>query len=246
MPHTDRIRQLIATLDRENTNAAEEAQFELIEHFGAEALEPLIAAVPHFAYFGRLCAIEIFESIKDPRAAAVLIPWLKSDNEVVRERSAGALGSLGVTDAIPDLLVAWDAAKGRGTPPDWSEPVTIRRALTQLGARDVVLPPGAARLEVDTPWDHAWPASALPHVFEQLAQAGQVVLYFQYWTRHPEYDPSAWYGITDADTTLQHDWASPWEALVDASSRQAVASAMAATVPPGTVATVEWMDRSDL
>jgi HEAT repeats len=246
MSHADRIRQLIATLEQENTNAAEEAQFALIEHFGAEALEPLIAAAPRFAHFGRLCAIEIFESIEDPRAAPVLIPWLKSDNDVVRERSAGALGSLGVTDAIPDLLDAWDAAKGRGTPPDWSEPVTIRRALAQLGARHVVLPAGAAQLEVDTPWDHAWPASALPQVFEQLAQARQVVLYFQYWTRHPEYDPSAWYGITDADTTLEHDWASSWDDLVDASSRQASASAVATAVPPGTVATVEWMDRSDL
>jgi hypothetical protein len=246
MQQTDRLNKLLADLDHENTITAEEARFALIEHFGAEALEPLIAAAPRFSRFGRLCAIEIFDAIDDPRAAPVLIPWLKSEDDVVRERSAGALGDLGVTDAVPDLLEAWRASKARDTPPDWSEPATLRRALAQLGARDVVLPAAAAELEVDTPWDHAWPASALPRVFEQLAQARQVVLYFQYWTRHPEYDPSAWYGVPDADTTLDHDWASSWDALVDASWRQAAAKAEATTVPPGTVATVEWIDRSDL
>ena len=65
MPHADRISQLVAKLDQENTNAAEEAQLELIEDFGAAALEPLIAAAPDFSDFGRLCAIEIFEAIED-------------------------------------------------------------------------------------------------------------------------------------------------------------------------------------
>jgi HEAT repeat protein len=227
MQHADRLSQLVEELDHENTTTAEEARFELIEQFGAEALEPLLTAAPRFSYFGRLCAIEIFEAIEDPRAAPVLIPWLKSENDVVRERSARAV-------------------KASDTPPDWSEPATLRRALARLGARDVVLPAAAAELEVDTPWDHAWPASALRGVFEHLAQARQVVLYFQYWTRGPEYDPSAWYGVAEADTTLDHDWASSWDALVDASWRQAAAKAEATTVPPGTVATVEWIDRSDL
>jgi len=53
----ERIRQLIPELDQENTNDAQEAQFELAEDYGAEALEPLLEASPAFDDFGRLCAI---------------------------------------------------------------------------------------------------------------------------------------------------------------------------------------------
>ena len=99
-----RIRQLVAALDDENHNDAEEAQFELTEDFGAEALEPLIAAAPRFSDFGRLCAIEVFEAIGDNRAAPVLIPWLTSANDVVSRlvrRRARSMRSNGRSPPAP-------------------------------------------------------------------------------------------------------------------------------------------------
>jgi hypothetical protein len=243
MTREERIHRLLATLDGPDTNAAEEAQIALIEDFGAAALEPLLAVAPGFSHFGRLCAIEIFDAIGDPRAAPVLIPWLESENDVQREWAADALGSLGATEAIPHIYAAWAATKARGTPPNWSEPDRIRRALSALGARREVLPEAAARLEAEGhDWDHAWPPAVLPEVFGHLADAGQVVMYFQYWRR----EASDWYGVPDTGASVELDWALPWAALVAESRRQATAKAEAASVPPGTVATIAWLDRSDL
>jgi hypothetical protein len=56
------LRQLVAELDHDDSNVAEEAQSALIA-YGQDSLEPLLAAAPNFAPFGRLCAIEIFGSI---------------------------------------------------------------------------------------------------------------------------------------------------------------------------------------
>lgn len=249
MTRAERIRQLVAELDQENTNGAEEAQFELTEDFGAEALEPLLEAAPAFGDFGRLCAIEVFEAIGDRRAGPVLVPWLKSDNDTVRDWSAGALGRLGVDEAVPALREAWEASKERATPPDWTEPVSIRHALTALGAREVVVPAVVARLSIeDDRLGLAWPAQALADVLNALADARQVVPYFMYWTRRPEHDPKSWYGITEARATVELDWSGPWDALVEEARRQAVghAEAQAAGLPPATVATVEWLDERDV
>jgi hypothetical protein len=249
MTRAERIRQLVAELDQENTNDAEEAQFELTEGYGAEALEALLEAAPAFGDFGRLCAIEVFEAMGDPRAGAVLIPWLKSDNDTIRDWSAGALGRLGVSEAVPALREAWDASKERGTPPDWTEPVSIRHALAALGAREVVVPEVVARLRVeDVRLTSAWPARVLGDVLNALADARQVVPYFMYWTRRPEYDPKSWYGITEAGASIELDWSQPWDTLVEDARRQAVGHAKSQTpcLPPATVATVEWLDERDV
>jgi hypothetical protein len=242
----ERIQELVAALDGDDTNAAEEAQYALTEHVGADALEPLLAAAPGFSRFGALCAIEVFESIGDRGAAAVLIPWLRSEHDTVRDWSADALGRLGASEAVPDLRDALAAAKARGTPPDWTEPARIRDALARLGARDVVLPAAARRLEAGGhDWDHAWPASALPAVLGHLAEARQVIVYFQYWAPYAEGGPNSWIGV-DAGEAPKLDWTRPWDALVAESSRAAIAAANASDVPSGTVATVEWIDESDI
>jgi hypothetical protein len=119
-----------------------------------------------------------------------------SEDDTEREWSARALGDLGVSEAVPHLLRALAAADRRGTPPDWSEPVSIRHALAVLGARRVVIPQEIARLQIDDELGPAWPVDVLGDVLRRLADARQVVLYFQYWTRRPEYDPSAWYAVT--------------------------------------------------
>jgi hypothetical protein len=188
----------------------------------------------------------MFETIGDRRAAAVLIPWLHSEDDTIRDWAAGTLGRLGASDAIPYLLDAWAAAKARGTPPDWTEPAQIRDALARLGARHVVLPAAAARLEAGGhSWDHAWPVSALPQVFRHLAEARQVILYFLCWAPYVERGADSWIGV-DSATTPELDWSQPWDALVADASHAAIAAAEASKVPPGTVATVEWIDESDL
>jgi HEAT repeats len=242
-----RVEQLVTELDDANTNDAEEAQFELMEDFGAEALEPLLRAAPRFGDFGRLCAIEVFEAIGDRRAAPVLIPWLRSDNHVVRDWAAGALGRLGAADAVPDLLEAWAATKRRGTPPDWSEPVAIRHALVALGARMVIVPSAALELEIpEPPWEHAWPAESMEKVFRLLAAADQVILYFQYWQRQQKLDPRSWYGITEAGASIDLNYALPWERLVAAALGQAMDALEKQQVPAHTVGTIEWIDQTDL
>ena len=139
----------------------------------------------------------------------MLIPWLRSEDDTIRDWSAGTLGRLGASDAIPYLLDAWAAAKARGTPPDWTEPAQIRDALARLGARHVVLPAAAARLEAaGHSWDHAWPVSALPQVFRHLAEARQVILYFQYWAPYVERGADSWIGV-DSGTTPELDWSQP-------------------------------------
>jgi hypothetical protein len=47
---------------------------------------------------------------------------------------------------------------------------------------------------------------------------------------------------------LDLDWTAPWEQLVAKalSDGRKAAAAAAATCPPGTVVTAEWIDRSDL
>jgi hypothetical protein len=244
------MRALVAALDDENTNDAEEAHLELTRDFGTGALEPLLAVAPTFSDFGRLCAIELFESIGDLRAAPVLIPWLQSDNEVVRSWSAEALGELRAGEAVPDLLAAWAAAKQRGTPPDWSEPHNIRRALHMLGARAVVLPQTLANLAVAArPLDCAWPADQLGAVLEGLAAAGQVVTFIQFWRRRDDLNRDTWYAMPEASAPIELDWTAPWDQLVAASltaGAHAAAAATASGLPPEAVVTADWLDQSDI
>jgi hypothetical protein len=245
-----RLRALVAALDAKDHNDAEDAQLELTRDFGAEALQPLLAVAPTFSDFGRRCAIEVFESIGDQRAAPVLVPWLRSENEVVRSWSAEALGLLHAGEAVPDLLAAWAAAKQRGTPPGWGEPCNIRRALHKLGARDVVLPQTLANLAVEArPFDYAWPADQLGAVLEGLAAAGQVVTFIQFWRRRDDLNRDTWYAMTEASTTMELDWTTPWDQLVAASLTAGTHAARAITgsgLPPGAIVTANWVDQSDI
>ena len=239
-----RLLALVNALDDKDTITAEEARFEIREDFGVSALEPLLAAAPGFSRVGQLCAIDIFERIGDPRAGAVLIPWLASEYDTVRDRAAGALGTLGVADAVPALLAAWQASKDRQTPPDWTEPVSIRQALTELGARRPVLPPVAAKLaRLDNGPRPCWRPEDLEALLTDLADAGQVVLSFGYLQRR-------WNGklhvLIDAGLSLEPDLTRPWAALVAESLARALEYVRRAELPPDTLARVEWLDQSDV
>ncbi|MFE1030005.1 hypothetical protein ACFW5I_36705 [Streptomyces sp. NPDC058818] len=82
----------------------------------------------------------------DPRCGTALIGLLDSDNPTVREWAAMALAILDIDDAVEPLRRAYRACLARATPPDWTESVGIRWALTELGARTPVVTPLTARL----------------------------------------------------------------------------------------------------
>ena len=240
-----RVRSLIATLDDPDHIEAEEARFALTDDSGSDRLEPLLAAAPSFARFGELMAIEVLHAVGDRRAVPILRRWLSSNDDIVRQNSAELLGELGATEAIDDLRAALAAASARGTPPDWSEPVAMRRALARLGGRSVVIPTEIAPLSADGPWDFAWRLSDLCVVLDGLAAASQVVMCFQIWAFENPGGSTSWYR-RPGGRSMSIDWGEPWEQLVAESHRQATSACEALDVNIDAIATVEWIDRADL
>jgi len=96
----------------------------------------------------------------------------------------------------------------RGTPPDWTEPVSLRpySLLWALGtsSRRTSWRGCSSR----TTALNTWPAAVLPQVLHQLAYAQQVVTFFSYRTRRPEYDYEL-DGLTEAGTAITLDWHLP-------------------------------------
>ena len=85
--------------------------------------------------------------------------------------------------SLADPLL-YEDVKRRGTPLDWMEPETLRRALTQLGAREEVVPASVKAVSrSERTLDRCWSAEDLVGVIEALADAGQLVLGFQLWER---------------------------------------------------------------
>jgi HEAT repeat protein len=233
------IRDLIADLDSDDTNQAQEAQAAL-GPYGRAVLEPLLDTAPNFGRFGQLCAIELFQEIGDPQAGTVLIPMLDSENGTVRDWAAQALGELGVPQAVPALRRAYAAVKERGTPLDWTEPLAIRTALTELGARREVVPPRVAELErQEGKLDRCWAVRDLPEVITELANARQLVLDFMWW--------EGWRDTHTLRETPRYDldWSLPWEHLVESARVAALNAARTPGIPDDSVATLAWMDEAD-
>ena len=212
--------ELVHQLDADTIDEAMDAQTELIQR-GRETdvVGPLLRALPGLSRYGQLCAIEILEELNDPRAAQPLITLLSSEHDTVREWAAGALGRMRTYEAVPALLRAHEATKKRNDSPDWTEPVTLRSALTDLDARRPVMPPLTAGLRVATPvGGHAWPVARLVEVIDELATHNQVTLYFQLW-RVAADGQMYWTAHSHDDTDL--DFTKPWPALVHDSHRRA-------------------------
>ncbi|GAA2439099.1 hypothetical protein GCM10010388_29890 [Streptomyces mauvecolor] len=140
---TSHIKRLVQQLDGESGESYD-ARAELI-HIGSAATRAILDALPSLGGFGQLTAIEVFEEVADPRCGPALITMLDSDNPTVRQWAATALASLDIEDAVEPLRRAYRACLERQTPPDESEPVAIRWALTDLGARSPVVPSLTAR-----------------------------------------------------------------------------------------------------
>jgi hypothetical protein len=237
------IARLVGELDADTGEVAEDAQHALIA-MGPDVLDELIAAAPGLGPFGQLCAIEVFTALRDPRPGDVLIDLLDGEDSTVRQWAAEALADLEIRRAVPELRRTVEAFRERGEAPDDGEGVALRGALSRLGARDVVVPPRVAALRrCPKGLGPAWPTVHLAEVIEQLAAHGQAVLSFQIWQVRP------------GGGVLRHrgpgiDWEvdrrSPWDRIVADCRDWASLAAEAADRAPDLVATVCWIDASDL
>ncbi len=249
MSRSEEIKQLVAELDSDDTDVANEAEWALINQIGEDCLEELIAAAPAFADFGRLCASEVFRAVGDHRAVPVLAPWLEAENQTVRAWAADALGAIGSSEAVPHLQQAWRAAKNRGEAHDDSEQESIRSALTELGARSVVLPDTARSLSTeDEKLRTVWSAADARRAVELLAAASQVVYSVSFWERESVRGGWSWFAITDASVSAELDWTEPWDRLVATAAEQLMSGAVLdpSSLPPSACAALSWVDRSDL
>lgn len=242
---SDEIERLVRQLDAPSTDDAMDAQAELT-HRGREidVIAPLLQILPTLGRYGQLCAIEIIEELDDARAGQPLMALLTSEHDTVREWAALALAQLHIADAAPALWAAYQACKDRRDQPDWSEPAGIRSALTELGARHPVVPPLTASLQLTTPYGHkAWPSTQLTQVLDDLAAHDQATLYFQLWRIKPDGQMHSTQAPRE-DTEL--DYSQPWPNLARQAHNRAAASAARATVNDDVVATIEWINETDL
>ena len=234
----EEIDRLIDDLDAD-TDAAESAQA-LLPSLGPRVIVPLLQKAPGFGRYGKLCAIEVLSELRDPRAGDVLIPMLSDDDETVREWAAEAVGELGIAEAVPGLRRLYDNIKSSDVPLDWTLPQTVRVALTTLGERHEVVPDRVAQLAFsDRTIRRCWWPEDLLEVINDLADSGQVILYFQYWSRwrdtHTRLETPSW----------EVNWALPWPAMVEDTRLAARAAVNDAGTPAGSVATIAWIDEND-
>ncbi|MER7846245.1 HEAT repeat domain-containing protein [Kitasatospora sp. NPDC096077] len=237
------IAQRVGELDADSTEVAQDAQYSLIA-MGPAVLDELIAATPGLGAFGQLCAVEVFTALKDPRPADVLIGLLGSGNATVRQWAAEALADLGIRRAVPALRRTYDAFRQRGEAPDHSEGEALRWALTDLGAREVVLPPRTAALAVpQQKLEWVWPVVHLAEVIADLAAHDQAVLYFQVWRVGPG---KGLFGVGGPDIDWDVDRRLPWAGIVADCRDWALLAAEATAGGADLVATISWIDAADL
>ena len=242
---SDDVEEIVRRLDGiEGTADSYDARAELI-YLGQSVVPTVIRLLPTLAPYGQLTAIEVFEELRDPRCGTALIELLTSPDPTVRQWAGVALGELGVGEAVEPIRSAYWACIQRGTPPDWSEPVGLRNALTTLGVRRPVLPIRTQSLAVrldELRGSEAWPSKRLEEVINDLADHAQAILYFQPWTLC---DDSA-YGFQNPCVDREIDWTAPWPQLVADAREWSLLEAEEMRRADNVVVTVEWIAESDL
>ncbi|MFC7308375.1 HEAT repeat domain-containing protein [Streptomyces monticola] len=219
-----------------------DARAELI-HIGRPAIPVIIDGLPSLGAFGQLTAIEVFEEVRDVRCGHALIALLASENSTVREWAALALGDLGICEAVEPLWGAYRACVERTTPPDWSEPGGIRWALTELGARNPVLPSFTAGLRTTMVGDvPGWPSVHYREIVNDFADHEQAVLCCQFW----KIEGDSIYRISGPKADWELDWTAPWPELVESAREWALLEATEAPAAHDVVVTIEWIDHTDL
>jgi hypothetical protein len=233
---------------------AQSAQAELAE-LGAHAIGPVLKALPSLPVFSQRCALDLLASCsradlersREPSVGEVLVPLLESDDDCVREWAADVLGHANVQGSSLALERALTRAKAAGVRLDWTEAVTLRRALTDLGARQPVTPElvSAKRVQDVAPFSQCWRAEDLHQLVAALAGANQVVLYFQAWSRTSRgrfiSEPTVWDGTPQAELELT----GAWDALVTRAAKRAFDEAARWQAPEGCLITLEWIAETD-
>jgi hypothetical protein len=237
------IDDLLEQLDADRGEVAEDAQHALIT-LGPQVVEPLMAKVPQLGRFGQLCAIEVFIALGDVRPVDVLIELLTSEDFTVRSWAAEALGDLGAERAVPALRDAYEQWKTLGEQLDDSEAGCLRWALTQLGARERVLPPRVAELQAGGEGPGSfWRAVDLAEVIEDLAGHQQAVLDFLIWRVRSDGGLS-WVSGPDLDWEVDRE--SPWLQTVAECRDWALLAAGEFTRDTDLAAMINWVDASDV
>jgi hypothetical protein len=239
---TTDISALVSRLDDPLTDIAEGAKHALIAQ-GTRVIPELAAALPGLDRYGKLSAIEVFEACGDRRAGPALVGLLSDADTTVREWAVNALAALGYTEAGPALAQLNARLLRDLIPPHCTEPVAVRSALAGFGLRAHVTPDLTQALARDTGHMQAWPVAQLAEVLRDLADHGQVVLYFivcrtgdhgqLYWTEH---EGVGW----TFDRSLQ------WSENVAGARDAALLEAAFVQDTGDLVATIEWIDEGDI
>jgi hypothetical protein len=238
------VSDLIGELNYFSDGRGEEAKFELISR-GVEVVPELAARVVGLERLGKLLAIEVLQTLGDARACSSLIALLRDDDTTVVEWSAGALGSLGCREAVGPLLELRSRLVATRVPPDWTGPVALRRALSDLGAHQAIVPVVTASLKVqraDTGMQ-LFRSADLITVIEDLARLGQVILYFQVW-RIGDDGHLSWVQSDREEWTF--DWSAPWSDNVAAAHAVARANAARLVPQPDLLVQPEWIGEDDV
>ncbi|WP_326566163.1 HEAT repeat domain-containing protein [Amycolatopsis rhabdoformis] len=246
MDTSDDIERLIRLLDSDGHDAnglgPDDAQGELTAlGRAADVVTPLVRALPGLGPFAQLCAVEIFQELRDSRAVAALITLLDSADERVREWSAYALADLRAVEAVPTLKRAWSASKARGDDPGEGEPRSLRSALTVLGARSSVRPGVPAASGIGAV--EAWPSARLVEVLDELAVRDQVILGFTVW-RIGEKGGLYYDDATPRAADL--DFTAPWPAIVRQAHAAARTDALVIQPRGDLVAAIDWISSTDV
>jgi hypothetical protein len=239
---------LIAKLNSNETAVAEEAQLDL-QDLGLEAIAPVLNAVPTLGVFGQRCVLDLLESqpvemlrqVTAPSVAQVVMSLLASEDEVVREWAANVLRHVDARESVPLLRLALERTQKARIPADWTEPVALRRALTALADRKEVVPPLlASTIKIHPSLGRYWPAILIKDLVNALAEASQVLLYFESW--RSEEESMFW---TKSPTWVV-DLRGSWRDVVERAKTSALGAVEGWTPLPGAVVTLEWIAESDI
>lgn len=247
----DHLNSLIIQLASEKSNDAEDAQYEIEAEFGTVAMKSVLDVFPELEDFSRRCAIELISNVldKDPdytdkqEIEITLIPYLESNDEVTRTWVADLLAEIGTEVSIKPLLELLSSIKKNRTPPDWSEPTSVRRALRTLGAVERLSPFIVVNKMIkDTYISESWLVSDSEEVVRELAKQDQVIANFQIWA----FRDNAYYWANANRNSTELDFQKEWQEIVSDSLAHALILLEKVKNKKNYRSTFDWVSLSDM
>ena len=248
---TDNLQNLLVQLASEDSNEAQDAQYEIQSEYGLSAIEPILGAFSGFNHFSMRCEIELISDVLDQapeyknleEIEKAVVPYLRSEDEVTRTWVADLLADVGSKLSVPPLQELLASARTGKTPPDWSEPTSVRRALRKLGALERETPDIVKNKMVqDTVFDESWLLSDVTSVVESLVDHKLVVINFQLWALS---NGKYYWAEENKYENHELDFKGDWKYLLDASKDNAFALIKRVKVKKDYRATFDWVSQSD-